>query len=65
MIPLIYSQAEKSKEKDENKDLMEELDKKFTSVIASKALTNKSISTEYMKKHEVSATQIFGSSEQV
>lgn len=65
MIPLIYSQAEKSKEKDENKDLMEELDKKFTSVIASKALTNKNISTEYMKKHEVSATQIFGSSEQV
>ncbi|PRQ40602.1 putative nucleolar protein [Rosa chinensis] len=56
--------AEKSKEKDENKDLMEELDKKFTSVIASKALTNKSFSTEYMKKHEVSATQIFGTSEQ-
>ncbi|KAK9934985.1 hypothetical protein M0R45_022104 [Rubus argutus] len=47
-----YHKAEKSKEKDENKDLMEELDKKFTSVIASKALTNKSISTEYMKKHE-------------
>ncbi|KAL6186725.1 hypothetical protein ACLB2K_042844 [Fragaria x ananassa] len=49
---------EKSKEKDENKDLMEELDKKFTSVIASKALIDKSI------KHEVSATQIFGTSEQ-
>ncbi|XP_050372311.1 uncharacterized protein LOC126790198 [Argentina anserina] len=49
---------EKSKEKDENKDLMEELDKKFTSVIASKALTNKSI------KNDVSATQIFRTSEQ-
>lgn len=59
LILLIYSQFEKSKEKDENKDLMEELDKKFTSVIASKALIDKSI------KHEVSATQIFGTSEQV
>lgn len=65
-------QAQKAKEKEENEHLLEELDKNFTSLVQSqvllsltepgkmnalKALVNKDISTEHLKKDNIPVTK--------
>lgn len=77
---LISYQAQKAKDREENEHLVEELDKNFTSLVQSeallsltrpdkvnalKALVNKSIPNEYMKKDDVSAMQHIKSFKQV
>ncbi|KAA8529305.1 hypothetical protein F0562_033896 [Nyssa sinensis] len=67
-----FFKAQKAKDKEENEQLIEQLDKNFTSLVQSeallsltqpnkmnalKALVNKSISNEYLKKDEASAPQ--------
>ncbi|WCJ20870.1 hypothetical protein M5689_003074 [Euphorbia peplus] len=67
-----YFKAQKAKEKDENEHLMEELDKNFTSLVQSqvllsltepgkmnalKALVNKDIPVEHLKKGNISAAK--------
>lgn len=67
-----FFKVEKAKHKEENEQLMDELDKNFTSLVQSKALlsltqpskmnalkalVNKSVPNEYLKKDELSATR--------
>ncbi|KAE8687351.1 Adenine nucleotide alpha hydrolases-like superfamily protein isoform 1 [Hibiscus syriacus] len=67
-----FFKAQKARDKEENEQLMEELDKDFTSLVQSKvllsltepakmnalkALLNKSIPDEHVKKEEIPATQ--------
>ncbi|KAL5553582.1 hypothetical protein UlMin_040983 [Ulmus minor] len=74
-----YFKAQKAKEKEENVELMEELDKNFSTLVQSKALlsftepgklkalnalVNKSIPNEHVKKDESSVTQKFEISSQ-
>lgn len=74
-----FYKAQKAKDKEENEQLMEELDKNFTSLVQSrallsvtepgkmnalKALVNKSIPTEQVKKDVFSATQNLETSNQ-
>lgn len=69
---LICLQAQKAKDKEENEELMEQLDKNFTALVQSeallsltqpskmnalKALVNRNVPNEYVKKDELSATQ--------
>ena len=76
----ISYQAQKAKDKEENEHLVEELDKNFTSLVHAealvsltrpdkvnslKALVNKSIPNEYLKKYDVSAMQNIKSFNQV
>ena len=76
----ISYQAQKAKDKEENEHLVEELDKNFTSLVHAealvsltrpdkvnslKALVNKSIPNEYLKKYDVSAMQNIKSFKQV
>ncbi|XWS23062.1 hypothetical protein CRYUN_Cryun29cG0089400 [Craigia yunnanensis] len=67
-----YFKAQKARDKEENEQLMEELDKNFTSLVQSqvllsltepgkmnalKALVNKSVPNEHVKKEELPVTQ--------
>lgn len=73
-------QAQKAKDKEENENLVEELDKDFTSLVQSeallsltepnkmnalKALVNKSISNDQSNKDHMSATRTMDNSVQV
>lgn len=69
---LVLYQAQKARDKEENEQLMDELDKSFSSLVQSKALlsltepgkmnalkalVNKSIPDEHLKKEELAVTQ--------
>ena len=77
---LLFLQAQKAKDKEESEQLMEDLDKSFTSLVQSKALfsvtdpgkmnalksfVNKSIPNEQLKKDLFPATQSLGTPNQV